>query len=234
MGKADNNESIASGMRIGWIIFLLILIYPAFGFIRDYLFVSREMSGWENALAIVEQSGITEGPTVKWHSGSKYSRGYHEYTVKYMYTARFEAWGGPFVFTYEGSNTGRLPSSSAPTPLKAYAVPKEGSELAVIYDPNARGSYRIGSKEEWQAKMGPLSKDDNLIILCVFGFMAGVFFMADISLRSSIAKKKTENNSETQAPPPVPQSSLQEPQPVPMSNPQVIESAKKRLPPTID
>ena len=173
--------------RILWIMMLALFCLTLFIFLNDRSFVTNEMQTWKDATAIVMESGITKDPTITQREDSS-DNVYYEYRVDYMYVAQFDAWGGPFSFTYEDANIGKLNRRTDEIPKSAFVIPKPGDSIAVIYDPETQGIYRIGSLAEWKAKAELTF--ENLAFPIVFGLVAIAMFCLDIFFRRR--KKKAQ------------------------------------------
>ena len=149
-------------------------------FLRDRSFVNNEMQTWKDAMAIVEESAITKPPAITEQTDSD-DNIYYEYRVDYSYTAGFDAWGGPFSFTRDEANTGKLNNRHDEIPKSAYEIPVPGTYIAVIYDPENRGTYRLGSIAEWNERAELSFK--NLVLPIVFGAVAALAFYLGAFIR---------------------------------------------------
>lgn len=182
-------------VRIIYSFILLFACYITVSFITDVLFVNGGLERWADAAATVTKSEVS-GETLALNNDSDSVRGdrvYKSYTVRYTYTAEFEAWGRVFSFEYEGSNSGKTDQHAKKAPDTAYDFPKQGETVLVIYDPGVEGSYRIGSKEEWRQK-GAFSLG-NVIVPCIMLFVAAAF----IAIDSVTAKKRRKGTAGAQS-----------------------------------
>ena len=65
-------------------------------------------------------------------------------------------------------------------PASAYVFPKQGDKVSVIFDQEAEGSYRVGSKAEWQSRGEVSFTNISLIIPCVLFAVALLFIVLDV------------------------------------------------------
>ena len=167
-------------VRIICAAFLLFACIITVGFMQNMIFAKGDLQRWRDGSAAVTASEMTGETLVLNHSNDSVrgDRAYKKYTVRYTYTAEFEAWGKVFSFDYEGSNSGETDQNAEKPPAAAYDFPKQGDTVNVIYDPDKDGSYCIGSKEEWQRK-GELSPG-NLIVPCVMFIVAAGLIAVDV------------------------------------------------------
>lgn len=166
------NKKFKIVIRIIYVVFLLIAGFIFNGFLQDNQFVSKDLHRWSDATATVMESRMTGdsmGKVSKNMPGSNVRRTVNQYTVRYAYTAEFNAWGKPFRFEYEGKNSGETDQNAVQIPASAYNFPKQGDIVSVIFDPEAEGSYRVGSITEWQSR-GEVSFTNPALIF------SGVFF----------------------------------------------------------
>ena len=165
-----------------WIVGIVMLVMCiAFiaAFINTRQFVTGEMQSWKDIKATVTESAIVGDPRVR-NEGDSENDDYRYY-VSYMYVAEFSAWGEMFSYTYEGENTGKLRNRFEDIPEIAFVIPNPGDSVDVIYDPETKGAYKIGSLAEWSEKGSVTLK--NLIGPIIFGILAVVFLFMAIRAR---------------------------------------------------
>jgi hypothetical protein len=178
LNKLTDTKQKRVGVRILYGFLIGFAAYAAVSFMGVMLFAKGDLQRWSDGSAMVTQSEVTDESLVQAHEkNSVKDRYYQKYTVRYAYTAEFDAWGRVFSFSCEGSNSGETDRDAAAPPDSAYAFPKQGDTVSVIYDPDNEGGYRIGSKEEWQKK-GEFSFA-NLIVPCILIAVAGLLIVID-------------------------------------------------------
>ena len=176
--------------RLVYVVFLLFASFMFYSFWQDLKFAQGDLQRWQEAPAKVTESRMTgeslelkrDRRTTGTGAGRRtYYEEYKEYTVRYAYKAEFSAWGKVFKFEHEGSNRGKLDKNADRIPAHAYNYPKRGDTVAVIFNPDADGEYRVGSKASWQEKGEVSFTNLNLIIPCVFLAVAVLLFFIDVA-----------------------------------------------------
>jgi hypothetical protein len=181
-----DNKKARIIIRLVYSICLLVACLATVGFLRDMQFAQGDLQRWLDATARVTESKVTdENLVLRSEKKGNQTHYYKEYTVKYAYNGEFTAWGKVFGFEYKDENRGRVDRYAEEIPARAYVFPKQGDTVAVIYDPEADGSYRIGSKEEWQNR-GEVSFA-NLALPLIFFTLAVLFIFFDMK---SIKKRR--------------------------------------------
>ena len=167
--------------RIVYSIFLLAACLMLYGFYQDMQFAKGDLHRWLDESAKVTESKMTEESLIlKSEKKDNKTTYYKEYTVGYTYSGEFTAWGRLFSYEYEGMNRGKVDRNAVEIPHYAYYYPKQGDTVAVIYDPDEEGSYRIGSTEDWKKK-GELSlSNPNLLLPCIFLVIVLVLIFIDV------------------------------------------------------
>jgi hypothetical protein len=193
----DKNTRIV--VRILYVFILLFACYLAVDFMQDRILVMSDLPRWNDATAMVTGSELTyEGIALNHDKDPKgRRRSYKSYTVSYAYTAEFQAWGRVFHFVYKGSNSGKTDTRAEKPPESAYDFPKQGDVVSVIYDPDTDGSYRIGSKEEWQRRGEFSPGNATLIIICAMLVVAAPLAALD----AVTTRKRRIADSGTHIPP---------------------------------
>jgi len=177
-----NSRISRVAIRIVYSIFLLFACLITVNFLQDMQFAGGDLQRWLDATATVTESRMTGENLVARReriAGSNRYREYKEYTVRYAYKGEFEAWSKVFGFEHEGANRGETDRYAMVIPASAYVFPKQGDSVRVIFDPQTEGSYRIGSKEEWQRR-GEVSFA-NLVLPCVFFVVALLLIFLDVA-----------------------------------------------------
>ena len=176
-GAGGKNVSKLSKIivRVVYVVFLLFACFIFNDFYKTKQFAEGDLERWRDATAKVTESKMTDENLsgVKTRNKNRYK----DYKIRYAYTAEFNAWDKLFIFEYKGENSGETNASATQIPESAYKFPKKGDTLGVIYDPDAKDSYKIGSKEEWQKK-GEVSFA-NLIVPCVLLAVAIILIIID-------------------------------------------------------
>ena len=189
MGKvgAIRDRWVKIIIRVMYSIFLLLACYMVYDFLQDMSFAQGDLQRWQDARATVTASRLTYEDL---SSERKNKKEIKRYTVRYTYEAEFNAWGKLFDFEYNGTNSGETDKDAVTIPERAYNFPQQGGIVRVIFDPDAEGSYRIGSKEHWRRK-GEVSLD-NLMVPIIFFVVALIFLVVDFS---SAKKRRAAENS---------------------------------------
>ena len=183
MGAAGMNKKIKAAFRIIYVISLLIAGFVFTGFLQDMQFASKDLHRWSDAAATVTESkmtGETMGTAQKKRPGSNVRITVKQYTVRYAYAAEFNAWGKLFRFEHEGGNSGETDQNATQIPASAYNFPKQSYIVSVIFDPEAEGSYRVGSKAEWQSRGEVSFANPSLIVSGVFFVVAVLLIAVDV------------------------------------------------------
>ena len=180
-------------IRALYVVFLLIACFVFVDFYKTKQFTEGDLKRWHDAMATVTESKVTDENLVKSQkkdTSSNRNVTIMKYTVRYAYTAEFNAWDKLFSFEYKGVNSGEANANATKIPDSAYRFPKKGDTLGVIFDPDAKDTYKIGSKEEWQKK-GEVSFA-NLVFPCVFLAVAVILIIIDFAF---IRKKRTDTQT---------------------------------------
>ena len=169
-------------LRLVYSVFLLAACMLLYSFFQDMQFARGDLYRWLDETATVTESKMTEESLIlKSEKKDNKTTYYKEYTVRYIYSGEFTAWGRLFSYEYEGMNRGKVDRNAEEIPHYAYNYPKAGDTVAVIYDPDEVGSYRIGSTEEWKKK-GELSLfNPNLLLPCIFFLIVLVLIFIDVT-----------------------------------------------------
>ena len=154
-------------------------------FFQNMQFAAGDLKQFRDAAATVKESKMTgesmsEQRRRRPGSSTTTYIYYNAYSVKYAYTAEFDAWGKSFAFEYEGENKGETDRSAVSIPAAAYIFPKPGDTVRVIFNPEAEGSFRIGSKEEWQRRGEVSFANPSLFIPCILFAVALLLIVIDV------------------------------------------------------
>jgi hypothetical protein len=173
------------------VIFLAISYFSTRSYLNDRSFSQNELQDWVETEAIVESSEIVDISNdlrTEEDDDGDVEREYRSYAVSYEFVASFEAWGDIVSFEDYDSNDGEMGVDDE-IPESAYDILEPGDTVAVVYNPDETGSYKIGSKEHWE-DMGKVSFG-NIFTPLITGLIgAACFISAIMSVVRRITGKK--------------------------------------------